>query len=444
MSKRTVTFDGEFIRVRKRVSKKAISATNSSCRSRSKSKDSHSSGSIPSTCESSRGEETSKPVLVTPSGVRLPPPSSLDATNEYVTMRSNLQNVEKKHLGGIKRCTAKCDMEHSINTIGSEAMLVADKHLDIEILHELLMKPEVVEYNRMRNVFPTVNLRRFNQARGILISGRGHLSKNCIHAKFFKTMKIQVAGPRSIDELESILEYLRGMVAAMLGCHVRIDKPILHNINSGLQLKCKIDRMLLTEELQSTMLDAMLGSYNESSHRNVEYDPEGKKKYAGVKLRVYSGDEHNMPSLLVFHTGYIMIMARSFEIMELAVKYVCKLSASGIFNRTLLTESASSDDALALHSIRNMIMNEISGDDDVSRAAAMTPSATAPMIVSEDDVSRVAAAPTVIPCATAAPMIPSQVKMTPTAPATEVQEPETELDIFDDVLRWMTMDQDFF
>lgn len=350
-----VTFEGNLLKVRRRVINKDKRSSKASGNRRP----------VPSaSASSSIAAENACSVVTAPSGVYLRPPLPEDSTAIYKAMSCELRNVEKSHIESISNLAKNCNMQHTINTIGCEAVLVSSKTLDIEVLHDLIVLPEVVEYNRSYGVVPTINQLRFNQARGILIAGRGHLSRNCIHAKFFKTMKMQVTGPRTMNELEGVLEYLRGMVAVMLGCHVKIDTPILHNINSGLQLDLKIDRLALTSELMSTM--SIRGKPYESTHRQVQYDPEGKKKYAGVRLKVFSGNEKNMPSLMVFHTGYIMIMARSFKLMETAVKYVSKLVSCGTFERTRLPASqgdnSSADiDKMAEESIHMFILNEING-----------------------------------------------------------------------------------
>lgn len=401
----TVKIEGNLLKVRSRVISKGSKGRNIK----------HDSRPVPCASASSsvaaNVDVADTSVVVTPGGVRLRPPSPVDSTTVYKAMSFELRDVERVHMDVIARLTKECRMQHAINTIGCEAVLVCLKTLDIEVLHDLLALPAVVEYNRRYDVEPTINQLRFNQAQGILISGRGHLSRNCIHAKFFKTMKMQVTGPRSMDELEGVLEYLRGMVAVMLGCDVKIDKPILHNINSGLQLDFKIDRLALTSELLSTM--SIRGKPYESTHRQVQYDPEGKKKYAGVRLRVFSGNEKMMPSLMVFHTGYIMIMARSFKLMETAVKYVSKLVSSGMFARTRLVEPVGNDDAdkLAEDNIRMLIHMEINGctpavaesaDDDAS--AGCPPQMIAAAAVIEPPVP-------VVP----AQMVPVQIPAVPAA-----------------------------
>ncbi len=283
----------------------------------------------------------------------------------------------------------------TINTVGYDIQLEpavrtsSAAFIDIEVLQELLEKPEAVAYSgRVLGWQPSVCDKRFNDSKGVTIAESGLLSKNKIHAKFFKTMKIQVAGPKSTAEFLGVAEYLRGLVQAVLGYAVKLDSLKLHNINGGLNLGMKLDRQVLTDQLLALMEDGEWQRRN-VRHQSVEFNPFGDEAYAGIKMRllVETGSGRGVdksPMVLMFQSGYVMIMASSFRVLRHAVRYMSTLAHRGLLKEAserLLSMSDGADGGgLGDDEIRKMLKDEMWLDalDPSQPPAAAAAAAAAP------------------------------------------------------------------
>jgi hypothetical protein len=320
---------------------------------------------------------------------------------------------------------------HSVNTVGCDIQLVPTDRtvrasalatIDIEVLQTLLELPAVVRYNEaVLGWQPAVQLRRFNDSKGVQISDHGQLSENRIHAKFFKTMKIQVAGPKTAAEFLGVAEYLRGLVAAMLQRGVMLETMSIHNINSGIRLGMRLDRQLLTGQL--LRLEEPW-RFHDVRHDNVEYNPLGKKAYAGIKMRIVlessTGKQPKVPKALMFQSGYVMIMACSYDVMHAAVRYICKLATHGVFEAARVVADNGAD-------------NGANGGSGSGEHAALDADEIQAILMSMSDDWPAAAAdwnsnvqspikPTV-PDSDCKPAPPEQeVRMTPAAPAAPAQQ----------------------
>ena len=286
-------------------------------------------------------------------------PRDADVSANFKTESADVKAAASASCGDVARMLAGGGpilrgATHVVNTVGFDIQLAlavrgsgSPKVLDVEVLDELMQKPEVVEYNRrVLGWQPVVQPLRFNDSKGLLIGGKGWLSKNKVHAKLFKTLKVQIAGPQSGDELLGVAEYLRGLVQAIMGLAIKLDSISLHNINSALKLSTKLNRAVLSARLLALLEDDEWTDGRTVVHYEVDFRPKGKKAYAGVKMFLAANDasEAKMPTLLFFACGYVMIMSRSHEVLLEAIRYMRELEARGVLRDASATAAAEPDD----------------------------------------------------------------------------------------------------
>ena len=171
---------------------------------------------------------------------------------------------------------------------------------------------------------PVILEKLFNDSKGVTIADSGKLSENKIHAKFFRTMKVQVTGPRSVAESLGVAEYVRWLVQVMVDYDIVIDQLKLHNINYGVKMNMRgksLDRKIVYDKLNELMSDC--NEMGKAVHVNhVTFD---EAQYAGIKLKLHvevNGHSKKSPTLLIFQSGYVMIMACSFDVLAKVVEYM--------------------------------------------------------------------------------------------------------------------------
>ena len=243
-----------------------------------------------------------------------------------------------------------------INTIVFHSKLsysssVARPIIDLPVFSQIAMDPDIIEYNnRVLGWQPEVGEISFNVSKSLAVSKKGQLSKNKIHAKVtewvimpqtflriifqssfqvFKQLSVQVTGPTTMQEILGVSEYLRGYIASVLMLSNYANPLLLHtltvdNINYGIKLGMSLKREELAGKLKN------LESHGEDTwkrcHTNVELNAVGKEGYAAIKISVHTPGILKPTKVMIFGSGYIMIMAKDVKSLTSAIKYICDLA----------------------------------------------------------------------------------------------------------------------
>jgi hypothetical protein len=213
-------------------------------------------------------------------------------------------------------------------------------YVDAHLIPDMVNEERIQAYSMAAiGCLPTVGVNDFNEGKILTLhqdkapKGSPANEFNSISTKWFANCGWHMTGPKSFNQFLGFAEYNRGLAQAMKQMPIKLLSFNIEMINFCFSFGdgVEVNRMQLRDNLKS-----------DNATCNVKFDTD---VHAAViyTLSNLESDSSTFPTVMVFFLGYVIIIAKNFNVLLQAFEHVTRMVEPIIERKDEGSSSSSSD-----------------------------------------------------------------------------------------------------